>query len=413
MKNAVKLIAVLIVAILLISSIYVVFFSINEEKPSDDESDDTNDDEPDDDNNKPDGSKDNETDDGNGDQTIQNYAFIEEATFTTCEYCVDVSKIIHELYESKDYPVYYVSMIRENEIAKKRLEDEYNIVAYPTVFIDGGYNVVYGKKDKSVYQTRINDALKRDKPEILVNVTAEYEENASEISIKGYAQNLDTEEYNGLLRVYLTEIISTKWRDNTGNAYHFAFLDFPIDKDISVSLNKTYEFSIEIDSSDLDAENLKIFAVVFSSKSVEKYSDPKEDGGNDENSFNAYYVDGVASADVVEGGNTPPAVGISIPQQGMFYFRGNPVFGSKLRNTFIFGKTTVTAVAEDDGEIVKVEFYIDDELVKTDERSPYKYSFNKIGLFRSIIRKHTIKVIAYDDTDKKAEASIEVIALYL
>ena len=67
--------------------------------------------------------------------------FVEEGTATWCSNCPTVSGYIHELYTSEDYRFYYVSMIDDkNTKAEDRL-DEYNIIGYPTVFIDGGYTL--------------------------------------------------------------------------------------------------------------------------------------------------------------------------------------------------------------------------------------------------------------------------------
>jgi hypothetical protein len=304
-------------------------------------------------------------------------------------------------------------MVRENSKAKQRLVDDYNIRSYPAIFIDGGYRIVLGSKDKTVFQKRINEALSRDRPLIYTNVTAEWDKNASEITVSGLVENLDDTSYSGFLKIYLVEKVSTKYQDYDGNAYHFSFIEFILEEDIELAANESKEFTESFEDTGLDPENLRIFAVVFNSESTKKFSDPKDDGGTDKNSFNAHYVDSVAAADVVEGGNTPPEVGINLPKQGKIHLFGNPIFDYTFENTFLIGKTTIEVKASDNSKITKVEFYIDDSLMTTDTSAPYEYSFRKIGLFRNLIRKHTIKVIAYDDEEKSAEDSIEVIAFYL
>lgn len=418
MKLFIRFLAVLIVAILLFSSIVVVFFPgifEKDEEITDEIDDDVIDD---DDANETDDSYD-ESDDQNNDtdddfiEDASRFVFIEEGTFTTCKFCPDVADIIHELYESDNYPVYYVSMVKENEKAKQRLENDYNIYAYPTVFIDGGYRVVIGKKDKSVYKERIKESYDRDRTNLIVNISAGYDENTETIEVEGYVKNIDNSSYTGSLKVYITEIVSTSYRDDAGDAYHFAFVDFLIKEDISMNAGEKVNFSKDLDSSSLDAENLRIFAVVSDADSNEKFSDPASQGGSDEYSFDAYYVNAVAATYVVEGGNTPPAVGINIPTDGKIHFRGNPLFDFKIKNTIIIGKTTVKVNAEDDSSIEKVEFYIDDQLIDTDNKAEYEFTVKKIGLFKNIVRKHTIKVIAYDDTGKTAEDSMDIIAVFL
>lgn len=416
MKWTIKIIVIFVISILLISSLYIVFFreTDNPVNPDNgDEPDDQDDNNGNDDNNGDDGNgtdgNDNETD-NNKNQT--RFVFIEEGTFTTCKFCVDVADILHDLYKSADYPIYYVSMIREIDNAKNRLENAYNIHAYPTVFIDGGYKVVYGKKDKSVFTSRINEALDRSRPLLYVNVTALWNQTNNKITVSGTIKNMENTSYSGFLKVYLTEIVSTDWTDYDGVKYKFAFLEYLLEDDIELGVNDSYDFTETFDDTGFDPENLKIFEVVFNSESEVKVSNPTVDGGEGNNTFNAYYVDGVDSADVVEGGNTPPDVGITIPQQGKIHIFGNPILDRQFSNTFLIGRITVEVHAEDDGGISKVEFYIDGELKSTDGSAPYEYEIRKIGIFRNLIRKHTITVIAYDNTDKTSDDSREVIAFF-
>jgi hypothetical protein len=414
MKGIHKIFIAIVIVILLIASIFYVFL---EDVDDTDDKPINGDDSGDENGNGNDGNEsDGNDENGNGaddDRDITRHVFIEKATFETCEYCVPVGKILHDLYESADYPVYYVSMIRENDNAKDRLVDDYNIANYPAVFIDGGYRVVLGAKEKSVFQKRVNDALSRNRPSIYVNMSAEWDKNASKITVSGFVENLDDKSYSGFLKVYLTEKVTTRWQDNDGNAYHFAFLEFILEEDIELSVNEIANFTKSIDDNGLDPENLKIFTVVFNSESTKKYSDPSDDGGQGQNSFDAHYVDGVAAAEVVEGGNTPPAVGINIPKQGRFHLFGNPIINYKFKNTFIIGRFTLDATAEDDSKIEKIEFYIDNNLLTVDTSAPYELEIKKIGLFRNLIRKHTIKVKAYDDTGKTAEDSLDILAICL
>ena len=76
--------------------------------------------------------------------------------------------------------------------------------------------------------------------------------------------------------------------------------------------------------------------------------------------------------------------------------------------TILIGKTTINVYASDDSGIEKVEFYVDGDLMKTVESEPYEWAL-KISTFKEIFpHKHTIAVIAYDDTGKTSSASIEV-----
>ena len=151
-----------------------------------------------------------------------------------------------------------------------------------------------------------------------------------------------------------------------------------------------------------------IIGVVFNSQPVLQFSNPPE-----ENEFNAYYADAANATLLIQGGNLPPTVGMSLPEAGMLHLFGKPALKTLFKRTILIGKTTITATAEDDLGIVKVEFYIDDQLKFTDTQAPYEYSFNKVKLLKRFIRQHTLKVIAYDIEDKNATLEIKVLTIFL
>jgi thiol-disulfide isomerase/thioredoxin len=420
MRNNLKLASVLIVAILLIVSVYIAFFS--EPKCACDIDNDTNDKYPD--NSDDDEDKNNSNDDNQADKNDWDFShnvFIEEGTATWCVNCPNIAAILHELYSSGNYRFYYVSLIGDkSSTANKRLTEGYNIVGYPTVFIDGGYKIlVGGAVKKSDLEKSIRNAQSRDAPEIRVKVTAEYDNKTNELITIIYAENNETELYQGTLKVYLTEIISRwvnpfKADDGQTKPYHFGFLDYIINKDISIAgkdnttvtdKRKITDFAV----SDLNAEELMIIAAVFSKVSVDADSYPDGEGGD----FKAYYADAVHGNEVFPGGNLPPTAGFENPEPGKFHLFGKPLFGTLYKRTILLGKTKIIATAKDDTGIQKVEFYIDGELKFTDEQAPYEYTLGKFKLLRRIIRKHTIEIIAYDSEGKTGSVSLDVITLLL
>ena len=157
-----------------------------------------------------------------------------------------------------------------------------------------------------------------------------------------------------------------------------------------------------------------IIAVVFNSQPVIKYSNPL-----DGNEFNAYYADAANATILIQGGNLPPTVGISLPEVGMLHLFGKPILKTLFKRTILIGKTTVTATAEDDLGIEIVwnttdyEIYVDGELKFTDTQAPYEYSFNKVKLLKRFIRQHTLKIIAYDIENKSATVEIKVLTIFL
>jgi glutaredoxin len=353
---------------------------------------------------------DNSDDENDDDQNSTHYVFIEEGTATDCKNCPIVANILRELYESGKYNFYYVSLVNDRSSkAETRLSDDYDVYGFPTVFIDGGYKVIVGgNNDKSEYEQAILDARSRDAPDIQVTVSAKYDNTTDKLTTEVVVKNNEKETYSGRLKVYLTEIVS-QWNGYDGKPYHYGFVDYTINKAISIDANGGKNFSDTRSVSDYDYENLMIMAVVFNSESAGRYEYPAEN-----NSFDAYYADAVNATKVAEGGNLPPEVGITSPVKGKIYFRDSSILEKiieeigSLKNTFLIGKKTISVYASDDSGIEKVEFYVDGDLMKTVESEPYEWVL-KISTFKELLpHKHTIEVIAYDDTDKTSSASIEV-----
>ena len=413
MKIWLKAGVILIIAILLVSSMYVVFYSEPEEETPD-ETEDTTDET---DETSEESNEDEQNEDGNEDQEFVHTVFIEEASYTTCAPCTAVSAIIDDLYKSGEYNFYYVSLVQdESAKAEKRLNEEYNVYGYPVVFIDGGYKVLCGGGiSKSEFENAIGNAETRNVPEINIKVTAKYNENTSELSTTVYAVSNETEQYTGRLRVYLTEIVS-RWNQANSESYHYAFVDYIINKEISIEgkgnttltdKRKITEFAV----SDLLPEELMIVTVIFSSESVKADSFPASDKHGE---FYAYFADATNATLVVPGGNLPPIVSISSPEADNLHILSRPIYKFKLfHKTILVGKTTITADVEDDSGIEKVEFYIDGKLMNTDTGEPYEYSFSrKVGSLKNIVGKHTITVTAYDNEGKTNTASIDVITFF-
>ena len=355
--------------------------------------------------------KNNNSGGNNDEKKFVHHVFIEEGTATTCKYCPAVADILHDIYASKRYTFYYVSMVEDrSKKAYDRLHNEYNIYGFPTVYIDGGYGIVFGAKEKSVFEDKISAALSRETPNVGVFVDAEYDNDSGELLTLVSIKNNENYTYNGRLKVYLTEIIS-RWNNYENKPYHFSFIDYTIDEDISVDAYENTSVSAYRDISDLDPDNLMLIAVVFNSDSVKKFSDPENDPPK--YSFNAFYADAANATRVVVGGNLPPAVGILSPETGKIYIRGHPVFKTLFGKTILVGKTTIEAYAEDDSGVEKVELYVDGKLVMSDDDAPYSWSLRKISLFKHFVRRHTITVKAYDEEGKTSSVSIDVITFFL
>lgn len=348
--------------------------------------------------------------DDNGNEEYIRKVFLEEGSFTTCKYCPMVAGMLYELYSSGDYNFYYVTLIRSNEKAAARLDNEYNLYGLPTVFVDGGYKVLMGGgHEKSDYAQAIRDAEYRIVPDIELKVTAEYENDTNELFCYANLKNNEDKDYNGRLRVYLTEKIS-RWSGPEGEPYHFGFYDFLINKEISVDGNTNSSFNVTRDISDLDPANLMVIAAVFNSEKNPTFSDPPYN----KYPFDAYYADAADGSELLEGENLPPTVGFSLPQIGKLHILGTPIYDFRYhKNTVLVGYSKIVAEVHDDSGIEKVEFFIDGDLVGEDTEDPYEFSFRKVDLIKRFVRKRIISAIVYDDEGKTGENSMEVITFFL
>ncbi len=343
--------------------------------------------------------------DENNDSEYIRHVLVEEGALNSCKFCPIIAEWLYELYTSEDYNFYFVTLVGLDEKAANRLYDEYNLWGMPTVFIDGGYNVLLGGgHEKSEYAQAIRDAEYRSVPNIQLTVEAEYDNNTDNLICNVLVKNIEDETYNGRLRVYLTEKIS-RWSGPEGDPYHFGFLDYLINEEISINGNKNATFQETRNISKIDPENLMVIGAVFNSEKKQGYSDPP----NNRFPFDAYYADAADGSELLAGGNLPPSVGFSLPKIGYLHIMGLPIWDYIIRKpTVLVGRTKIVAEAYDDSGIEKVEFYIDDNLVSEDNEAPYEYSFRKVKLLKRFIRKHTLSVIAYDDEGKTATNSIEI-----
>ena len=345
----------------------------------------------------------NETNGGNEnhDQNTTRFVFIELGTKIVCSECPKISAILNEVSASGNYPFYYVSLPQDNPKALARIT-EYNIWGYPTVYIDGGYTTLIGSTvQKSDIEKNITSAAARSTPRIFIRTTARLDNQTNIITVNIQIENQEPSPYQGRFRVYITELISTKWQ--AGTPMHNSFLDFLLNEDVQVPANDHLFINKTFSASDLDPENLMLFSVLFGSEKQTKYSQPP-----DKNPFDAHYVDAVSATRVVQGGNLPPEVGIQNPAVKFFHRFGKPIRKTMTGKTVLVGKTTIVASAHDDSQITKVEFYINNKLMATVTQAPYQWTWHKLNF-----GKKTISVKAYDDTGKESTATITVLVFML
>ena len=96
--------------------------------------------------------------------------------------------------------------------------------------------------------------------------------------------------------------------------------------------------------------------------------------------------------------NTQPQVQIGAPRRGRLYIEERYIRDFRYDRTWVIDDFCICVeVKPGDAQIEKVEFYIDDELKNSDTEIPYQWRLNEISL-----RKHKIKVIAYDQSGRTA-----------
>jgi thiol-disulfide isomerase/thioredoxin len=101
--------------------------------------------------------------------------------------------------------------------------------------------------------------------------------------------------YNGFLRVYIVEPIS-RWDNNDRVAYHFGFLDFAINEQVSIEYLDTYIKHVTWNAqqagfSNVQENNVMVIAAVFNPEIHKGYAYPPS-----RNPFDAHFVDAAAGA---------------------------------------------------------------------------------------------------------------------
>ncbi len=226
--------------------------------------------------------------------------FAEYATGIFCEFCHYAREALDEIYTSGEYPFYYITLIQDvNTHAAARIND-YNIIAYPTVAFDYGYNVTVGGYDgvEAEYRTAINECGARTVADIDVTLDVLWLGDATmDISVK--IKNNEATPYTGHLHVYVCEIESSLgWNDTTGHPYTLPFLDYAINEQVSsIPSGDVYENAITWDGHDytsgygvdfgtIQYGNIAVIAAVFNNTWHQGYSKPPGHCP-----FDAYYVD--------------------------------------------------------------------------------------------------------------------------
>jgi hypothetical protein len=249
-----------------------------------------------------------------GNRDFTHTVFAEDGTATWCGFCHYAREALQSIYDSGDYPFYYVCMVDDMNSHAEARNVEYNLQAFPVVFFDGGANVQLGgdTDNEANYRQAIVQTGVQPVADIDVSLNVDWLGDAA-MDISVTVQNNQAQPYDGHIHVYVTEVSSSMgWSDTTGHPYTFPFLDYAINQPISIAEQDTWTDSVTWDGHDyndghghnfgsIQYGNIMVIAAVFNNTIHQAYSYPPNEGP-----FNAHYVDDAAGFFVGSTGPNPP-----------------------------------------------------------------------------------------------------------
>lgn len=173
--------------------------------------------------------------------------FIEEGTTTRCPNCPNAAEALYALYNSGEIPFFFVALvIDQNTIAKNRFWGQYRGTAIPTIFFDGGFTQKVGsgstpQQTEQLYKPFIEEAGLRTVHPIEINTSVVGHGNAK-LDVTVTVKNTGSKPYLGFVRSYVTEITS-RWKNNDGDPYHFGFLDYAIKRIVFLGPQKSRTYT--------------------------------------------------------------------------------------------------------------------------------------------------------------------------
>ncbi|MCK5261578.1 MAG: hypothetical protein KAJ44_05315, partial [Thermoplasmatales archaeon] len=170
----------------------------------------------------------------------QNYShtvFVGVATSQNCPPCHTWNQDMHDAYVSGLYDFEYVEMIgfdHNGSVLNEKADDwasGYDIIEFPTSIFDRDYERIAGNNTGEL-PGALDACGNRTVEDITANMTVSWLGNAT-IEVNITVQNNEETQYNGHILAFITEIVS-RYDTDGGDPYHFGFLDFAFDKNISI-----------------------------------------------------------------------------------------------------------------------------------------------------------------------------------
>jgi len=237
--------------------------------------------------------------------------FVGIVTAQFCEPCDEWGQFVYNKYNSGDYDFHYVEMITHDYSGQKLNQEaddwrkNYSIYAFPTTVFDNDYERIQGNQQDSFIDT-LNSSGERSVADITADMIVSWLGNAT-IEVEVDIQNNEQTQYSGFIRVYITEIVS-RYYTYYGNPYHFGFLDFAFNKEITIDAGGFYQDNVTWngnehedshgdDFGDIESDNIQLVLEIF-------------------NTDNDGYVDETVMARITDNNNPPNAPSDPEPSDG-------------------------------------------------------------------------------------------------
>ena len=108
-------------------------------------------------------------------ETFTHTIFCEEATATWCHYCPASSVALMTVYDTYNFPFYFVAMIADKvPITYSYLKNKYNLYGYPTCYFDGGYKIAVGSTTANSCKNNVISSGKRNSHDLNLSLSLEW-----------------------------------------------------------------------------------------------------------------------------------------------------------------------------------------------------------------------------------------------